>query len=191
MNSVFITGTITAGKSHLANKLSASLPIQHISTDELWESVKDHPEFKSWYNYFWNKDEAEYYRTTSPEQLWQDIVDQSEAIWPIVKQRIAQVSDEGRPAIFEGVSLLPHLMHQISMKGVVLLALSEQQIFERLQRQPRWSDEAQLQRVEAHVFFTVRNRYYESEAKQYGYPAFQDPLAAEVALLNLIQGETS
>ena len=187
MNSVFITGTITTGKSHLASKLSASLKVQHISTDDLWESVKDHPELKTWYNYFWQKDEAEYYRTASPKQLWQDIVDQSEAIWPIVKRKIELISDEGKYAIFEGVSLLPHLMQQISMKGVVLLASSEQQILDRLHQKPRWSDTEELQRVEAHAFFIVENRYYESEARRFGYPAFRDQLAAEAELIYLMQ----
>lgn len=191
MNSVFITGTITAGKTHLAKNICDSLGIEHIKTDDLWESVKDHPELKQRHDYFWNKDEAEYYRTTTPERLWQDIVDQSEAIWPLVKKQIVKTIEEDRPAIFEGVSLLPHLMKQISMPGIVLLAASEQQTFQRLQQEPRWSDTQELQKVEAHAFFTVENRYYESEAKQYDYPAFQDPLAAEAALLRLIRGELS
>lgn len=187
MNSVFITGTPTAGKSHLAHKISASLGLRHIKIDDLWDTVKDDPALEPWYNYFWHKDEADYYRASPPEKLWQDIVDQSEAFWPTAKKHIEQTLSEGKPAVFEGVSLLPHLMQQLPLKGVVLIAASENQIFDRLKAAPRWSETEELQRVEAHAFFTVEGTNYAEQAKRHGYPLFTDPVAAESALLLLIE----
>ncbi len=188
MHSVFITGIPTAGKSFLADKLCTSLGMRHVKLDDLWDSVQHDPLLEPWYNYFWHKDEAEYYRTSSPEKLWQDIVDQSEAIWPTAKKHIEEILSEGKPAIFEGVGLLPHLMQQLPLKGVVLVAASEDQILERLKQKPRWSDKEELQRVEAYMFFTVERPNYLAQAEKYGYPSFSDPDAAEAELQVLTHG---
>lgn len=187
MNSVFITGIPTAGKSYLAEKLCRSLDIRHVKIDDLWDTVEHDAVLGPWFNYFWHKDEAEYYRTSSPKKLWQDIVDQSEAFWPTAKKHIEHILGEGKPAIFEGVSLLPHLMQQLPLKGVILVPASEDQVLDRLKAAPRWSDQEELQRIEAHAFFTVERPNYMEEAKKYGYPIFSNPAAGEAELLKLIQ----
>ncbi len=189
MNSVFITGIPTAGKSFLANKLYTSLGLRHIKIDDLWDTVKDDPVLGHWYHNFWHKDEAEYYGTSSPDTIWQDVVDQSEAFWPTVKKHIEQILAEGKPAIFDGVGLLPHLMQQLPIKGVVLIAASEQQILDRLKAEPRWSDKEELQRMEAHAFFTVEAPNYTEQAAKYGYLAFNDSVAAEGELRKLIEAK--
>lgn len=189
MNSVFITGIPTAGKSYLANKLCDSLGMRHVKIDDLWDTVEHDPVLGYWFNYFWHKDEAEYYRTSPPEKIWQDIVDQSEAFWVTAKKHIEQILVEGRPAIFEGVSLLPHLMQQIPIKGIVLIAASEHQIFDRLKTKPRWSDKEELQRVEAHAFFNIESVNYAEQAKKYNYPLFNDTVLAKAELLKLIQSQ--
>ena len=187
MNSVFITGIPTSGKSYLADKVAASLGLVHVKMDDLWDTLAKDPVLEPWLNYFWHKDEAEYYHTTTRDEQWRDIVNQSEAFWETAKKHMEKIVAKGQPAIFEGVNLLPHLMCNCSLKGVVLLASSKSQVFERLKANPRWSDKVDLQQIEAAAFFEGENAHYATEAGRYGYPAFSDPSAAEAELIKLIQ----
>lgn len=186
MNSVFITGIPTAGKSYLADKIAKSLGITHVKMDAIRDEMVKDPTLEPWVNFFWHKNEAEYYPATPSEEQWQNIVNQSEAFWPTTKKKIEETLASGTPAIFEGVNLLPHLMRELTIKGVVILGNSEQETFERIKADPRWGNTDELQRLEAHAFFTIERPCYVAEAKKYGYPAFSDVSQAESELIRLI-----
>lgn len=186
MNSVFITGISTAGKSTLAGKLAAEFGIRHVNNDHLrGEMVKD-PALEPWANFYHNKNEAAYYATTSFDQCWQDLVLQSEAIWPTMKRKMKEIAAVNQAVIFEGVNLLPHLMNELPFKGIVMLGSSKQEIFERLKNEPRWGSTEELQRLEAVETFDQVRRYL-VEAEKYCYPTFGEPHAAEDELRKLIQ----
>lgn len=188
MNSVFITGIPTAGKSYLADKIAKSLSMTHIEVDAIRDEMVKDPILEPWVNFFWHKNEVEYYSAISPEEQWQNIVNQSEAFWSTMKKRIEETLASGRPAIFEGVNLLPHLMQEVAIKGVVILGNSEEEAFERIKADPRWGNTEELQRLEAHAFFTVEHPCYKAEAEKFGYPTFSDPSEAEAELIRLITG---
>jgi hypothetical protein len=177
----------SGGKSYLANKIAKSLGITNIKMDAIRDEMVKDPVLEPWVNFFWHKNEAEYYPTTHPEEQWQNIVNQSEAFWPTMKRKIEETLASGKPAIFEGVNLLPHLMRELSIKGVVILGNSEEETFERIKADPRWGKSEELQRLKADAFFNVERPRYEAEAKKYGYPTFDGPEDAEAELIRLIQ----
>lgn len=186
MPCAFITGIPTAGKSYLAKRVAEKLGCTWISMDDVIVQYNNDPVLAPWVNFFWNKDEDEYYRATSEEEQWQNIVNQSEAFWPTIKTTIEAQLATGRSTIFEGVNLLPHLMHKLALPGVVLLGESEETTLRRLQEKPRWGETPSLQTIEAHAFFAVEGSHYKSEAEKYGYPAFHDVDAAQKTLEMLI-----
>lgn len=153
MKSVFITGIPTAGKSYLAKKVASALGISSLKMDDVRDEQLKDPRIEPWVNFFRNQNETEYYSTTPPDVHWQNMIDQSEAFWPMNRQVIEQILASHRPTIFEGVNLLPHLMRQLSLKGIVLLGSSEEETFNRLKKEPRWGFTEDLQRLEAHIHF--------------------------------------
>ncbi len=186
MNSVFITGISTAGKSYLAKRVASSLGVDYINLDELRSEMEKDLALEPWVNFYWHKNEAEYYQTTIPEEQWQDLVKQSEAFWPTMKRKIEGVLASGKPTIFEAVNLLPHLVKELPIKGIVLLGNSEQEIFERLAAVPRWGNTEELQHLEANALFSIERPRYKAEAEKYGYSAYSEPTAAEDGLTRLI-----
>lgn len=186
MNSVFITGTSTVGKTHLANKLAASLGIKRVGTDAMRIEMLKDPLLEPWVNFYFDKDKEQFLTTTTCAEKWQKLVNQSEAFWPTIKKNIEAALASGETAIFEGVNLLPHLMKEIEIKGVVLSATSEEDIFERLKLNPRWGKEEKLQRLEAHNYFTCEGPGFLVEAEQFGIQSFSDISAAEIELRRLI-----
>jgi len=186
MTSVFITGTPTAGKSTLAKKIAESLGMQVMRSDDLRDEMQKNPILEPWVNFYWNKNEAEYYASVTPEEQWRDLVLQSDAFWPTMKKNILNVLESGTPTIFEGVNLLPHLMNEVLIPGIVLVNSSEEEIFERLKKASRWGETEELQRIEAHIFFSSERPGYLREAEQYGIPAFSDSVSAEAILKTMI-----
>lgn len=186
MNSVFITGTSTVGKTHISKALSAELGIPRLSTDFMRIEMLKDPALEPWVNLHSGVDEAEFFRTTTPEDRWQEKVRQSEAFWPTVKNHIETALRENTPTIFEGVNLLPHLISQLDIEGLVLYSESEEQIFERLKLNPRWGTTDELMRKEAHAYFTGEGRYFVEEAEKYGIPTLSDGVLAKDELRRLI-----
>jgi dephospho-CoA kinase len=187
MNSVFITGIPTSGKSYLAETIAASLGIECLKMDAVREEMVRDAKLEPWVNFFWNKNEKEYYQNTPPEIHWQNLVKQSEAFWPTKKQKIVHILTSGKPTIFESVNLLPHLLRELPIRGVVLLGQTEDEVLKRLQRQPRWGATEELQKLEADSFINVERPHYLAEAEKYGYPAFSNPKEAEAELIRLIR----
>jgi 2-phosphoglycerate kinase len=187
MNSVFITGQSTAGKSTLAVRLAETLGMTCVKTDAFRREMMHDPVLKPWVNFFRDRDEAQYWRTTSPEQHWQNYEDQFEAFWPTTKKNIEEILASGKPTVFEGTNLLPHLMRELPLRGIVLLNDSEEQILKHLRVNPRWGETEELQRMEAHANFTIERIQYKTEADKYGYKTFSKPETAESELIKLIQ----
>ena len=186
MNSIFITGTSTVGKTYLSKKLSAALGIPRVSTDFMRIEMLKDPLLEPWVNMSPKTDEEEYFRTTTCDDQWQRKVNKSEAFWPTIKKHIETALQTKTATIFEGVNLLPHLMDQLDIRGVVLFSTSEEEIFERLKLNPRWGTTEALMRKEAHAYFTCEGRRFVEEAEQFDIPTYSDMTVAEQELRRLI-----
>jgi 2-phosphoglycerate kinase len=173
MQSIFITGIPTAGKSHLARKLSSELNFGLLDVDTLRSKMRLDPKLKIWVDFFFNLDEKAYYKTVSSDQQWQNMVDQSEAFWPTIKSELQQCLSHGQ-YIFEGVNLLPHLVKELGLQGAVLLGESFEQVLERNKRNPRWGDTEELQKMEAESFFSCEREKYREEAEKYNFKWFEN-----------------
>jgi dephospho-CoA kinase len=185
MNYLFITGTPASGKSTLAQKIAEAKGWQHIDVDNWRGEMWNDPTIRPWVDLFKDKDEAEYWATTSPEEDFQNLVNQSEAFWPVILRKINEIVDQGKPAIFEAVNILPHLAKKdLPFEGIVLINTSSETIFERLKEDPRWGETEELQKIESQRF-VEEAEFYKIEAEKYGYKVFDDSKAAEGYLLNL------
>lgn len=187
MKFVFISGIPASGKSFLANKIAEITGAEHVNTDDWREEMKNNPELKKWVDFFWDKDEDEYWSTTSCDQQWDNLKNQSEAFWPFFLKKIKEIQETKRNAIFEGVNILPHLAHKnLDFSGVVLLGESFEIILERNKKDPRWGKTEELQTKEAEAFWTCERPKYKSEGEKYGYKVFSDASLAETELLKIL-----
>jgi len=185
---LFITGIPASGKSYLAKKLAEKTGGVVVLLDELREELaKKNEVYKKWTNFYWDKDEAIYYQNTPPDQLWGDLVRQSEGLWPGFMERIDSYRNETRPVIFECVNILPHLARRdIKFPGVCLIGKSYEEILSRNKKDPRWGKTQELQEMEAREFFFVERPRYQAEAEKYGYAVFLGADDAFDAAYNLL-----
>ena len=117
------------------------------------------------------------------------MIKQSEALWPEIVIKIKDVIKSGKPAIFEGVNLLPHLIAKdLKFPGIILLGNSFEEIFERNKQEPRWGQTEELQKKEAEIFFYCEGPIYKRESEKYGLKTFSDIKEAERELLELMKG---
>jgi len=187
MRHAFITGIPTAGKSHLAKKISESLGMSFIKIDDWRDELQRDPILKEWVDFFRNKNEEEYWQITSPDQEWEDLRNQSEALWPAILKKIKETQYLDRPTIFEGVNILPHLAHRdLDFPGIVMLGDSFEVVLERNKQEPRWGSTDELIRKEAEAFWNWERPRYAAEAGKYGFKVFSDPSAAEKELTILL-----
>jgi 2-phosphoglycerate kinase len=172
---LFITGIPASGKSYLAKELAVKTGGIVVSLDNAREKFFDDDYYKKWVMFYFYKNEKEYLTQTPPEELWDDLVKQSEALFPIFKSEIEKYHNETRPVIFECVNLLPHIADQeLYFSGVVMLGDSFETILERNKKDPRWGETEELQELEAREFFYVERPRYKKEAEKYGYPTFEN-----------------
>ena len=170
----FITGIPTAGKSYLASKIAREVNGIPVLLDDLRESLAADPRYKKWVNFYLDQDEESYLLQTSPDQMWQNLVAQSEALWPECLKKIQEYDQEKRPVIFECVSILPHLAKQdLPFSGICLIGSSYEETLARNRQIPRWGQTERLKELEAETFFNVERPRYKSEAEKYGYPVFE------------------
>ena len=134
MKSVFIGGVPTAGKSHLANKLAKITGATHVNLDDLRSEMLKDSSLEPWVNFFWNQDESEYWKKViTSDEHWENLKKQSEAFWPTILAKISEENKTGEKTIFEGVNILPHLVHKdLPFRGVFLLSPSEDDVLNRL-----------------------------------------------------------
>lgn len=185
MQSIFITGIPTAGKSHLSRRLVVESEYTLFDVDTLRETMRNNLELRPWVDFFFSLDEKQYYQTASCELQWQNLVNQSEAFWPTVKKDIFSRIGKGN-YIIEGVNLLPHLVSELHINGVVLLGESYEKTLERNKESPRWGDTEELQIMEAKAFFFCEREQYRREADKYGIKWFEDNEEAYEYLKKLV-----
>lgn len=186
MAHAFITGIPAAGKSFIAEKIAREHGIRHIDTDSFRGEMERGPKLESWVNYFWNTNEGEYFKKPC-EERWKDNVNQSEAFWPFISQKVKEIMKSDQSAIFEGVNLLPHIVSRdFDFPGIVLLGESFETIFERNRKNPRWGRTEELQKKEAESFFFCEGEQYKKEGERYGWRVFNNPRKAERELLKIM-----
>ena len=187
MKYVFIGGIPAAGKSYLAGKVAKAFKVQHIDIDRWRSELKKDPNLEPWVNFVWHQNEEKYWQSTDSQKHWQNLKNQSEAIWPIIKEKINKVVAAGEPAIFEGVNILPHLAKaDLDFPGIYFLGKSFAQIFKRLKKEPCWGRTEELQKKEAEMFIR-EGSIFKKEAEKYGFKTFIDLRKAEKELLNLLK----
>ena len=188
MGYVFIGGIPASGKSYLAREIANEIGTVYFGTDDIREKLSKDPELKHWVNFYWDLDEADYYKNTPCEKQWENLTKQSEAFWPTVLEKIKEIKKKHPQAIFEGVNILPHLAAKdLNFSGVYLLGESVDQIFERNKQNPRWGQTEELQRIEAEMFFNCEGKMYQQEAEKYGFKCFSDSNEAKQELLRLLK----
>lgn len=185
---IFITGIPTGGKSYLARKLAEATGGISCTLDDFREGLAEDPVYKKWTNFYLDKDEEEYLTKTSAEQKWNDLVAQSEGLWPAVAKEIEKYRNETKPVIFESVNLLPHIAKaHLFFPGVVLIGKSFEETLNRNKQSPRWGNTEKLQELEAKNFFNDERPRYKAEAEKYGYPVFESADEAFDSALTLLK----
>ncbi len=165
MNKLFITGIPASGKSYLAKKLAKKTGGIIVSLDDFRESLASDGRYGKWVNFFLDKNEEKYYTETSKDKQWNNIVLQSEGLWPVFLEKINSFKEEKMPVIFECVNLLPHLAKKdLDFPGIVLLGKSYEDILKRNIEDPRWGNTRHLQEMEANSFFNVERPRYKEES---------------------------
>ncbi|MBI4993816.1 hypothetical protein HZC33_02570 [Candidatus Wolfebacteria bacterium] len=171
---LFITGIPASGKSYLAKRLADKVNGIAVLLDSLRENLSKDDQYKKWTNFYFDKDEKEYLTKTNPDEYWNNLVAQSEGLWPVFQQEIEKYKDEEKPVIFECVNILPHIAKKnLDFPGIILIGKSYGEILERNKKSPRWGKTIELQELEARTFFEIERSRYEVEAKKYGYDIFE------------------
>ncbi|MBI2410680.1 MAG: hypothetical protein HYV32_02165 [Candidatus Kerfeldbacteria bacterium] len=184
----FIGGIPTAGKTYLGKKVAKEVGCPHFAMDDLRAEMVKEPQLEPYVNFFWNKDEVEYWRTLTPEIYWNDAVKQAEAFWPTILRKISEVRHQYPTAIFEGDTFLPHLAaRDLDFSGIFLVGESFESTFERNKLVPRWGKTEELQRIEAEWFFNHHGSRLTDEVKKYGYKVYRNTDEAEKELLHLLR----
>lgn len=186
---LFITGIPTAGKSYLAKKLSKATDGVAVCLDIYREELAKDERYKKWVNFYFDLDEEKYFTEQTPEELLsnQDLIDQSEALWPAFLEKIKTYENETRPVIFECVNMLPHLAKRdLDFPGIVLLGPSYEDILRRNIEDPRWGKTLRLQELEAKSFWEIERPFYKEEAEKFGYSMFDSADQAFEYALKLI-----
>lgn len=185
---LYITGIPTSGKSFLAKKLAGIVGGVAVLMDDVREDMKNDERYKKFVNFYWDKDEEKYYTTTSPNDQWNNLVMQSEGMWPAFIEKIEKYKDETRPVIFECVNILPHLAKRsLYFDGLVIIGHSYEETLERIKQSPRWGSTEHLKKLEAESFFYVERPKYKTEAKKYKYSVFESADEALESGLKLLQ----
>jgi len=171
---LFITGIPTAGKSYLAKKLAEKTGGICVSIDDMRDDLSKDEHYKKFVNYYLEQDEYTYYTTTNYEEQWENLMKQSEGLWPGILSKLAQYANEERSVIFEGVNILPHLAQRdLQIPGIVIIGQSLKETFERNEHAPRWGKTEELQKREEDAFFNGERPHYKREAEKYGFPVFE------------------
>jgi hypothetical protein len=120
--------------------------------------------------------------------MWENLVIQSEVLWPAFIEKIMSYQSEQKPIIFECVNILPHLARRdLNFPGIALIGSSYEQTLERNRQAPRWSHDAKLQELEVKMVFEVERPHYKSEAEKYDYPVFENSDDAFETALKLLK----
>ena len=182
-----ITGIPTSGKSTLTKRLAEDTDGVPVLLDDFRETLVSDDRYRKWVNFYLDQDQETYYTTVSPEKQWQNLVAQSEALWPGFFAKIHSYVNETRPVIFECVNLLPHLVHRnLGFPCIVLIGKSYGEVYERNTHEPRWGDKPNELELSAYSFYHIERPHYEKEGREYGYSVFEDSDAAYSTALDFL-----
>lgn len=172
---IFVTGIPTSGKSYLAKQLADKVGGTAVLFDDFRENFAQNVQYKKWTNFYIDLDEKEYLTKTSPAKQWENLVAQSEGLWPAFLQEIEKYKNETKPVIFECVNILPHIAKKhLDFPGIILIGKSYEEVLERNIKSPRWGNTRELQELEAKTFFEIERPHYKTEAEKYGYDFFEN-----------------
>ncbi|MEI7480288.1 MAG: hypothetical protein WCJ59_01550 [bacterium] len=180
---LFITGIPASGKSYLAQKLAKKFDGIIVSLDDIRLTLSKNKKYKKWTDFYLDKHELEYLTKTSPEKQWQDLVNQSEGLWPAILEEIVKYQNKEELVIFESVNILPYLAKKnLPFDGVVLLGENLPTIIERNTDSPRWGKTRELQKLEARSFYDIQRPKYREEAIKHNYQTYS---SADTALSHI------
>ncbi|MFA6353573.1 MAG: hypothetical protein WCW93_01430 [Candidatus Paceibacterota bacterium] len=183
---LIITGIPTIGKTNLAKQLAEAVGGICVSSEEIRNYLRSNPKYTAT-TYFWkDKNKRAYYIKTPYNQQWKNLVTQSEQLWEGVLEKINSYKDEERPVIFEGVGMLPHLVHQdLDFPCVVIIGINLKEVIEANKERPEWdSEELELQSV---ALFLGDQPYFKKEAEKYNYPVFKNDSETLKEALKILQ----
>ena len=189
---ILIGGAPCAGKSTVAKSLAKQLGCQWVSTDNLREEFRGrsrHPPYRyPWLHATIHTTAEKWWADKSAADLLQVEIGQAKEMWPMIRHTI-RTSQAG---IFEGLSLLPELIHQAfgsSIRAVYLidndLARIRKTIFMRglwdeAKTYADWVKEKEINSV------SYMNDWIKSESRKYALPLVnvgdQSTLTQRVAL---------
>jgi adenylate kinase family enzyme len=92
--SLFITGIPTSGKSYPAEKLAKEVIGIAVLLDNYRKDLAKKEKYGKWTDFLFDKNEYEYLTQTTPDQLWKNLVAQSEGLWPAFSQEIEKHKNE-------------------------------------------------------------------------------------------------
>lgn len=183
---LIITGIPTIGKTTLAKRLAEAVGGICVSSEDIRHELRSNPKYTDATNFWKGKNKRTYYITTPYDKQWKNLVTQSEKLWEGILERINSYKDEERPVVFEGVSLLPHLVHKdLDFPCVVIVGASLENVVEGNKEKPRWeSAELELQSV---ALFLGDQPYFKAEAEKYNYPVFKNDDEAFKEALRILE----
>lgn len=185
---LFITGMPTSGKSYLANAVAQKVGAIVVSFDDVREELAKNEKYKKWTNFYLEQDEEKYFKNTSEADLWNNLVLQSEGLWPAFLEEISKYRDESKPVIFECVNLLPHLIRgAFDYPCIVLIGSTFEETLSRNIKDPRWGNTIELQTLEAKNFFYIERPHYIEEAKKFNYQYFESSREAFQVCVDLLE----
>ncbi len=185
---LFISGIPTSGKSYLAKKLATVVGGEAVLLDDFRESLALNATYRKWVNFYLGLSEEKYLTETNAEDQWNNLVKQSEGLWPAFLEKIKSYESNAMPVIFECVNILPHLAKRyLGFPGIVLIGETYEETFARNHEDPRWGNTLRLQELEARMFFYNERPNYKREAEKYGYPVFETADKAFETALNLLK----
>ena len=186
---LFITGIPTAGKSYLAKRLAEEVGGVAVCLDDFREGLVEDEKYRKWVNFYLDQDEKSYLTESSPDVQWNNLVRQSEALWPVFIEKMFSYAEEQRPVIFECVNILPHLARRdLDFPGIVLLGSSYEEVLKRNVEDPRWGNTRDLQELEAKTFWEIERPRYKTEAERCRYPTYRSPEEAYTSGIQMLEG---
>ncbi|XOU94863.1 MAG: hypothetical protein ACNFW9_02220 [Candidatus Kerfeldbacteria bacterium] len=174
---VFIGGVPTTGKTHLVKDFikKSKLNILHVEIDDIRDKFKNDVNLIKWVNFFRDQDEDVYWQNTSCQKHIENVVRQSEELWPHILEQIINIQNKHEHVIFEGVQLMPRLTRKfLKMNGFFLIPPDIETIYIRLVAHKRWGVTNDQKRNEAKCFFEGDAKYINTEARKFGYKVFDN-----------------
>lgn len=189
---LFVTGNSTAGKSTLAKLLAEKLGVSRASGDGMRVGLYRDSRYGPIARFYADqKCEAAYYAGTDPDERWENLREQSLALWPpLFFKLLCGYRIRPGPLVFEGVNLMPDLVAQ-DFPGTPIVAVvceDEALVLRRLAEAPRWGNTPELQALEAREIAVEQAPRYRELTLAHGGQVFSSAEAALPYCLGVFGG---